>query len=150
MEALDAKQYIVATLNEELYGIDIKYIDNIIVMQSITRVPKSQAYFKGVINLRGEIVPVLSLNERLGNEENHEIPKTRIIIVRPELQAAPLGLIVDSVKEVISISNEDIEKMNYSDKDAKGKFSIGIGKYQNELINLVNIPAVIFDKEPKN
>ena len=79
MEANDAKQFIVANLNTELYGIEIKYIDNIIVMQKITRVPKSQSYFKGVINLRGEIVPVLSLGERLGNTSADETPKTRIM-----------------------------------------------------------------------
>ncbi len=150
MEALDVKQFIVATLNGELYGIEIKYIDNIIVMQNITRVPKSQSYFKGVINLRGEIVPVMSLGHRLGNENTDDVPKTRIIIVRPEPQAAPLGLIVDGVKEVITMSDNEIEKINYSDKDAKGKFNLGIGKYQNDLINIVNIPAVIFDKEVKN
>ncbi len=150
MEANDAKQFIVANLNTELYGIEIKYIDNIIVMQKITRVPKSQSYFKGVINLRGEIVPVLSLGERLGNTSADETPKTRIIIVRPEPQAAPLGLIVDGVKEVITIEPDDIEKINYDEKESKINFSIGVGKYQDDLINLLNIPAVIFDKETSN
>jgi len=150
MEANDAKQFIVANLNNELFGIEIKFIDNIIVMQNITRVPKSQSYFKGVINLRGEIIPVMSLGQRLGNNNLDDTPKTRIIIVRPEPQAAPLGLIVDGVKEVITIEADDIEKMNFSDKDLKGNFTLGVGKYQEDLINLVNIPAVIFEKETKS
>jgi Chemotaxis signal transduction protein len=147
---MEAKQYIVTNLNKELYGIDIKYIDNIIVMQSITRVPKSQSYFKGVINLRGEIVPVMSLGQRLGIADPDSTPKTRIIIVRPEPQAAPVGLIVDGVKEVISLEAEAIEKINLDDKDNKANFSLGIGKYQSELINLINIPAVVIEKEANN
>ena len=57
----DTKQYIVVKLGNEQYGIDIGYIDNIVRMQMITRVPKAQPYFKGVINLRGEIIPVMSI-----------------------------------------------------------------------------------------
>jgi purine-binding chemotaxis protein CheW len=103
MEAADSKQYIIAYLSDEQYGIEIKYIDNIIVMQSITRVPKAQSYYKGVINLRGEIIPVMSLGKKLKMPDTQFTPKTRIIIVRPEQQAAPVGLIVDEVKEVITL-----------------------------------------------
>lgn len=60
----DAKQYIVVKIGDEQYGIDISYIDNIVRMQKITRVPKIQTYFKGVINLRGEIVPVMSVRKK--------------------------------------------------------------------------------------
>lgn len=143
----DSKQYIVTNLNKGQYGIDIKYIDNIIVMQSITRVPKAQSFFKGVINLRGEIVPVMSLRSKLGIEETAFTGKTRIIIVRPEPQAAPVGLIVDEVKEVITLEAEAVEKMNYDDKDDKANYSIGIGKFGNDLINLLNVPAIVIEKE---
>ena len=59
LATLDSKQYIVIELGSEQYGIDIQYIDNIVRMQRITRVPKAQTYFKGVINLRGEVIPVM-------------------------------------------------------------------------------------------
>ncbi len=143
----DLKQYIIAYLNKDQYGIDIKYIENIIVMQSITRVPKSQSFFKGVINLRGEIVPVMSLRSKLGIEEVPYTGKSRIIIVRPEAQAAPVGLIVDEVKEVITLDQNEIEKMTYDEKDKKASYSIGIGKYGNDLINLLNIPSIVIEKE---
>lgn len=150
MEAVESKQFIVAYMNNDQYGIDIKYIDNIIVMQSITRIPKSQSYFKGVINLRGEIVPVMSLSSKLSIPENELTSKARIIIVRPEQQAAPVGLIVDEVKEVITLEAGDVEKLNYDGKDNKGNFSVGIGKYGTDLINLLNIPGIIVDKEANN
>ena len=143
----EAKQFIIAYLNKNQYGIDIKYIDNIIVMQSITRIPKSQSFFKGVINLRGEIVPVMSLRNKLGMDEETYTSKSRIIIVRPENGAAPVGLIVDEVKEVISLEEEAIEKMTYDDEDEKANYSIGIGKYGIELINLLNVPSIVIEKE---
>jgi purine-binding chemotaxis protein CheW len=143
----DLKQYIIAYLNKDQYGIDIKYIENIIVMQSITRVPKSQSYFKGVINLRGEIVPVMSLRSKLGIEEVPYTGKSRIIIVRPEAQAASVGLIVDEVKEVITLDQSEIEKMTYDEKDKKANYSVGIGKYYKDLINLLNISSIVIEKE---
>lgn len=145
--AADTKQFIIAYLNQGQYGIDINYIDNIIVMQSITRIPKSQKYFKGVINLRGEIVPVMSLRNKLGLEEAAYTSKSRIIIVRPENGAAPVGLIVDEVKEVITLEVDSIEKMTYDEKDEKANYSIGIGKYGNELVNMLNVHAIIIEKE---
>lgn len=147
MTATDEKQYIIIKLNNGQYGIDIHYIENIIVMQNITRVPKAQPFFKGVINLRGEIVPVMSLRSKLGIGEAEFTSKTRIIIVRPEPQAAPVGLIVDEVKEVISLGSDSIQKMTYDDKDNNTNFSIGIGKYGNDLINLLSIPLIVMEKE---
>jgi purine-binding chemotaxis protein CheW len=147
MAATDSKQYIVTYLNQDQYGIEIKFIENIIVMQSITRVPKSQSYFQGVINLRGEIVPVMSLRSKLGIEDAANTSKTRIIIVRPESQAAPVGLIVDEVKEVITLNNSEIENMIYDEKDGKSNYSLGIGKYGADLINLLSIPSIVLEKE---
>ena len=63
---VEAKQYIVTKLGTEQYGIDISFVDNIVRMTRITRVPKSQPYFKGIINLRGEVIPVMSLRLKFG------------------------------------------------------------------------------------
>ena len=97
-----ARQYIVIKLGEEQYGININYIDNIVRMQKITRVPKAQHYFKGVINLRGEIVPVMSLRLKFGLPVDEITDKTRIIIIKLEQQAT-VGLIVDQVNEVVNL-----------------------------------------------
>ncbi len=145
--AADIKQFIIASLNQDLYGIDIKYIDNIIVMQGITRVPKSQSFFPGVINLRGEIVPVMSMRAKFGMAEAPYTNKSRIIIVRPEEQAAPVGLIVDEVKEVITLEHGAIEQLTYDEKDTKANYSIGVGKTATGLVNLLNIPSIVIEKE---
>lgn len=148
MSEVEAKKYIVMQLNDEKYGINIKYIENIIVMQSITRVPKAQPYYKGVINLRGDIVPVMSLRIKLGLEPDVFTGTSRIIIVKPEGQDA-VGIIVDKVLEVVSLPDSDIDKLTYDEKDEKANFSKGIGKYGDDLINLLNVTGIIFDKETK-
>ena len=83
-ESTTSVQYIVVKIGNEQYGIDIKYIDNIVRSQNITRVPKTQSYYKGVINLRGEICPIMSMRLKLGLEPDELTDKTRFIIVKVE------------------------------------------------------------------
>lgn len=135
-------QYIVVNLGEEQYGIDIKYIDNIVKMQKITRVPKAQAFFKGVINLRGEIVPVMSIRNKFGLKNDEYTDKTRIIILKPEQQEA-IGIIVDVVKEVVSLDADNIEKIHNDGKDEMNRYITSVGKHQGNLISILNINSII-------
>ena len=139
----ETKQYIVVKLDGEQYGIDITFIDNIVRMQQITRVPKAQSYFAGVINLRGEIIPVMSLRVRFGLPEKETTNSTRIIIIKPE-NNAKIGILVDEVREVVSLEEEDIEKAEY---DELGINLLGVGKYKETLISLLNIKAIISELE---
>ncbi len=141
-----AKQYIVIKIGNEQYGISIRYVDNIVRMQTITRVPKSQRYFVGVINLRGEIVPVMSLRRKFEIDDDEITNSSRIIIIKPEQQAT-VGFIVDSVREVVTLEENQIEKNNVS-VDSDGQTYIGaVGKYKGELISILNIQSLICDKE---
>ncbi len=142
----DGKQYIVVKIGIEQYGIDIKYIDNIVRMQSITRVPKAQHFFKGVINLRGEIIPVMSLRLKFGLEEDVVSNATRIIIIKFDSQSA-VGIIVDEVKEVVTLDENMIEKVTNSAVEDKNGYLSGIGKHNDSLISLLNINGVIMEKE---
>ncbi|NLL00143.1 MAG: chemotaxis protein CheW [Clostridiales bacterium] len=143
MAETNSKQYIDIRLGEDLYGIEIKYIDSIIVMQNITRVPKAQSFFLGVINLRGEVIPVMNLRTKLGLEEEEFTSTTRIMIVKPEPLASPVGLIVDEVNEVITLNDDDVNIMNYDENDSKAAYSAGIGKLGDNLVNILNIPELI-------
>lgn len=147
MGEANSKQYIDVRLGNNLYGIEIKYIDSIIVMQSITRVPKSQPYFLGIINLRGEVIPVMSLRRKLGLEDDVFTAATRIMIIKPDTSAAPVGMIVDEVNEVITLNEEDIKTISYDENNSKTIYSAGIGKYGNDLINILSIPAILNEKE---
>lgn len=140
----ETKQYIVIRLGNEQFGIDIKYIDNIVRMQRITRVPMAQDYFKGVINLRGEVIPVMSLRVRFELEDDVIDTKTRIIIIKMDSQSK-VGILVDQVKEVVTIGTEEIEKVAHGGPEGSGQYLDGVGKNGEELITLLNIANVISD-----
>lgn len=138
-------QYIVIQMGNEQYGVDIRYIDNIVRMQHITRVPKVAAYLKGVINLRGEVIPVMSLRLKMGLPEDETTKATRIIILKLE-QHGTIGIIVDEVKEVITLGTDQIEKVTYDAKEEKGNFVSSVGKNGEELISILDLNAVALEK----
>lgn len=139
------KQFIVIKFENELYGINIKYIQNIIRMQGITRVPRSPVYIKGVINLRGEIIPVMSLRVKFNLAEDNYTNSTRIIII--EMEQSVMGLIVDEVREVIEIPDSSIEKIVGDSTDEKSSYIQGVGKIGNELITILNLNSIINEKK---
>ena len=140
-DLVETKQYIVVQIGNEKYGIDINFIDNIVRMSKITRVPKVQSYFKGVMNLRGEIVPVMSIRKKMGLPEDVITDASRIIIIKLE-EKGSIGIIVDEVKEVITLNMAEVEKTT-----AKDSFINGIGKNGEELISLFEINAIVEEKE---
>jgi purine-binding chemotaxis protein CheW len=143
-ESSSAVQYIVVKIGNEQYGINIKYIDNIVRNQQITRVPKTQTYYKGVINLRGEIIPVLSIRLKLGLEDDKFTDKTRIIIVK--IEGATIGIIVDQVREVVTLDEQDTENITKSSRDdAAAGYISSIGKSKGELISLLDIVSLIVE-----
>lgn len=141
----ESVQYIVIKIGEEQYGIDISFIDNIVRMQSITRVPHVQPYFAGVINIRGEVVPVMSLRVKMGLEPDEYTSKTRIIIVKSESNAS-VGLIVDEVKEVVTLDERTIDEV-IRDSKVDETYINGIGKNGDTLISLLDLNTVISDKD---
>ncbi|MGN1179856.1 MAG: chemotaxis protein CheW [Suilimivivens sp.] len=143
VEAGETAQYIVTKLGAEQYGIDIKYIDNIVRMQHITRVPKVADYLKGVINLRGEVIPVMSLRLKMGLPADEITKATRIIILKLDMHGT-IGVIVDEVKEVVTLATGSIEKVSYDSQDSG--FIFGIGKHGDELISLLDLNMVAMEK----
>lgn len=139
----EVKQFIVIKTDEEYLGIDIDYIDSIVPMGTITRVPKSQEYFNGIINLRGEIIPVMSLRRKIGLKDDIFDKNTRIVIIKLESQY-PIGVIVDNVVEVISLEEDRIEK-SIQDMEGGNTHIYGIGRYGQELISLLDISRIITD-----
>ncbi len=140
------KQFIVVKIGSEQYGIDISYVDNIVRMQKITRVPKAQPYFKGIINLRGEIVPVMSIRTKMDLEPDEFTDVTRIIILKLE-EHGVLGIVVDEVKEVVTLAPDEIDKVAYDAKNNKSNFINGVGKHGEELISLFDTNSIIDEPE---
>lgn len=142
----EIKQYIVVRIGGERYGIDISYVDNIVRMQKITRVPKAQVYYKGIINLRGEVVPVMSIRIKMGLEDDVFTNASRIIILKIE-ERGMIGVIVDEVCEVVNLSEDSIEANTMNSNRLKDTFITGIGKNGDQLISLFEINAIVGERE---
>ncbi len=149
LSTMNYKQYIIVELGNEQYGIDIQYIDNIVRMQRITRVPMAQSYFKGVINLRGEVIPVMSLRLKFDFEADVFTGKTRILIVKPDSQAS-VGIIVDNVKEVLELDNDMIDNVAKDVNDERTAYLSGVGRNGEGLISILNIAEIFMEKESEN
>lgn len=135
------KQFIIFKLDQQLYGINIQQVQIIERMKPIMRVPKVQRWVKGVINLRGEIIPVICLREQFNLSPKENSDKTRVIIIR--LENDMVGMIVDEVKEVIEIEKEQIEIVQNIQGKMKIGHILGVGKVEENIITLLNLNNVI-------
>ena len=149
MEIIDQEkvQYIVVKIGGEQYGLNISYVENIVRMQKITRVPKAPHYYVGVINLRGEIVPVMSVRRKMGLEDDVYTNKSRIIILKLE-NLGLIGIIVDEVKEVINLGESDIDRnVSNANRRADANYINGIGKDGDELVSIFEISSIVGEVE---
>lgn len=138
----EAKKYLIFRLGDDEYGIDIHKITTIIEKDmSIARVPKLPAFIKGVINLRGEIIPVISLRLKFGMDRDVDTPDTRIVIIK--LDEITAGLIVDSVAEVIELDEESTESIANISGELSMDYITGVGKAQGRIITLLNLEKLI-------
>ena len=135
-------QYIVVAIGNEQYGLDISYVDNIVRMCKITRVPKAPAHYIGVINLRGEIVPLMSLRRKMNLEDDVFTDITRIIILKTEEQGL-VGIVVDEVKEVTALAEDEIDRNTQNSQSDKTQYINGIGKNGDELISILEISSIL-------
>ena len=135
-------QYIVVSIGNEQYGLDISYVDNIVRMCKITRVPKAPAHYIGVIKLRGEIVPLMSLRRKMNLEDDVFTDITRITILKTEEQGL-VGIVVDEVKEVIALAEDEIDRNTQNSQSDKTQYINGIGKNGDELISILEISSIL-------
>ena len=140
MNMSNSKQYVVFTLDEDEYAIDIQRVVEIVTPTVITRVPKAPSYIRGVINLRGEIIPVMGLRERFNLPQEKESEEVRIMIFK--VNEASIGAFVDSVLEVITLANEQIENISYNN-DESLDLVYGVGKIDQRVITLINIDKLM-------
>lgn len=135
-------QYIVVSIGNEQYGLDISYVDNIVRMCKITRVPKAPAHYIGVINLRGEIVPLMSLRRKMNLEDDVFTDITRIIILKTEEQGLSVSLWMRSRKSLLlqRMRSTAIHRTQQSDKT---QYINGIGKNGDELISILEISSIL-------
>ncbi len=138
-------KYVVFKIGDEYYGIDIDNVKSIERIQHFTRVPNAPIYVKGVINLRGEVVPVIDLRLRFELPQKELDSNSRIIITF--INEIQIGLLVDSSSEVIEINDEDVDSPPMVKDNISEDFIKGIGKQDGKLIILVDVEKVIGIKE---
>lgn len=142
-------KYLTFLLNEEEYGISIREVKEIIRIMDITDIPKTPAFFKGVINLRGKIIPVIDLRIRFGMEERAYTQKTCIIVVEIMVQDMKkiIGLIVDTVSEVMPVHTEEIEQVPDEENSRDNGFFKGLARVRGKVIILLDSENVLSRQE---
>jgi len=136
---------VVFTLADGLYGVEVDQVREITAMCDVSPVPNSPGYVLGVTNLRGQVTTVTDLKSRLGSMSSGE-PGTNQRIIVVESQEAPIGMVVDSVREVMRMPKGDIDPVPdiVNESDAEAKYTRGIGKLKNgELIVLLDVGKVL-------
>jgi len=140
-----AGKYLTFRLAQEEYGLEILKVREIIGLMDITKVPKTPHDIRGVINLRGKVIPVLDLRLKFGMDAMEDTEETCIIVVdiASEDGSVLMGILVDAVSEVLDIQSEEIEDAPTFGADVDTKFILGIGKVKNTVKILLDIDRVL-------
>lgn len=141
MENAKPGQYLTFNLNEEFYGVPIEAIREINRVGEITPVPRTPPYIKGVMNLRGRIVPVVNLRTKFSLPEQAFTRDTCIVVIESDFNQ--IGMIVDAVKEVIDLKASEIEPPPQLGQAAQDRFITGLGKVENRVVILVDIVSAL-------
>jgi len=143
------EKYLTFVMAGEEYGIGILKIKEIIGMMAITTVPQTPEFVKGVINLRGKVIPVMDLRLRFGMEAIDYTERTCIIVVEIEGTAGTvqIGIVVDSVSEVLNIKGEDIEETPTFGTKLRTDYILGMAKMEGGVKILLDIDQVLSDQE---
>lgn len=141
MAANVTNKYVVFKLDNEEYGIDILRVKEIKEMLRITRVPKSSSFVRGVVNLRGEVIPIIDLRKKFNLQQREDTSSTRIVIVI--VDEITVGLIIDTSSEVLEIEKEYIEEPPTTLSSIDHSYIYGIGKVNERLIILLDVAKII-------
>ncbi len=134
-------KYLTFVLGDEEYGIDITRVKEIIGVMAVTHIPRTPPFIKGVINLRGKVIPVIDLRLKFGMPEISHTRETVFIVV--EVSGALVGIVVDTVREVLNIHGTDIEPSPQFGSRLNTDFILGMGKVQGKVKILLDIEKAL-------
>ncbi len=145
-EESGVNKYLLYHLGDEIYGIDIVHVVEIVEMQKITEVPDMPPYFRGVFNLRGKVIPAMDLRIRFNMPERVYDDRTCIIVVR--IGTNSVGFIVDTVSEVHDIRDSDIEPPpGFKSDDNKGKYISGLARIGDDVRIIIDTRRILSDED---
>lgn len=142
-DTADCTQYLTFKLHQEEYGVEILKVQEIKGFTQVTPVPNTPAYVRGVINLRGTVVPVLDLRARFRMESADYNQFTVIIVVN--LHDRIVGLVVDAVSDVLNFRNDDVEPTPDFGSGVDTSFITGLAKVEERLVLLLNLESLVCD-----
>lgn len=145
----DTNQYLTFTLDRELYAIAVHSVKEVLEYTNVTKVPRTLDFMKGVINLRGSVVPVVDLRTKFGMAAVENTIATSIIVAEVSIadEAVVLGMIADSVQEVINLDPQDIEPPPRIGSRVDSEFIEGIGKQDDRFVIILAIDRVFSEFE---
>jgi purine-binding chemotaxis protein CheW len=132
-------------LGSEEYGVDIAQVQEIIRLVEITHVPRAPRFMEGVINLRGQLIPIIDLRTRFGMQRVAATKSTRIVVT--EIAGKRVGMIVDSVSEVLNIPTDHVEEAPDMVAGVGTEYIAGVGKVNDRLIIMLDLAMVISHQE---
>ncbi|MFW5696022.1 MAG: chemotaxis protein CheW [Alkalispirochaeta sp.] len=145
----DSNQYLTFTLLEEQYAVEVYDVKEVLEYTSVTRVPRTQDFMRGVINLRGSVVPVIDLRLKFGMGETEKTIETSIIVMEVEIggEKVTVGTLADSVQEVINLEDSQIEPAPQIGTRINTEFIRGIGKQEDRFIIILDIDRIFSEEE---
>ena len=138
-------QWVTFKLDSEVYGIDVMQVQEVLRVSEIAPVPGAPNYVMGIINLRGNVVTVIDTRKRFGLSENEIDDSTRIVII--ESDGNVVGMLVDSVAEVVDLKRSEIESSPNVGNDESSKYIQGVATVNGELLILVDINKMLSEDE---
>ena len=141
----EASQLISFMVGQEEYGLEILRVKEVIRMREITRLPRAPRFVKGIINLRGDVIPIIDLRDRFGLEHREYTETTRVIVV--DMGGKLIGMVVDAASQVVRIPAGQIEPPPPIIGSISAEYIKGVGKLGERLIILVNIERILSARE---
>jgi purine-binding chemotaxis protein CheW len=139
------EQYITFTIGEEDYAISIINVEEIVKVTNLIKVPKSQSYFVGLMDIRGKVVNMIDLSKKIMNKKTNESNLNRAIIVK--IQSKSLGIIVDKVSHVVHFAPNQIDPPPPSVKGVSSNYILGVAKRDNRFIIIMDIEKILTSEE---
>jgi purine-binding chemotaxis protein CheW len=147
-EDTQANKFLIFDLGEESFGIEIRYITEIISFQKITELPDMPDFIKGVINLRGKVIPIIDVRVRFRLDKAEHTDRTSIVIV--QVGEKDIGLIVDTVAEILEILEVNIDPPpHFKSANEKSRYIKGLGKVKGDVKILLDIEKLLYEEEMK-
>ena len=145
----ESRQYVTFSLAEELFGVEVTRAREILSLTPVTKVPQTPDYLLGVINLRGQVVPVVDMRLKLGLPAGEETEDTCIIVIEVQVdgEAIVVGALADAVREVLEVRDDQIEPPPRLGTKLNTEFISGMGKIGEQFLILLNIDRVFSSEE---